>query len=328
MFTLDANCIDKSLPVPVGTQLHGLLSYMLAFGGYSYGDRLPSIRQLAADIGVAPMTVAQVYRQLRDDGLIETHQGQGAFVIVPAASANVAPSNVSLLRDDIDRLLGRASELGVSTMSLISMLNAQAMMRDVRRRLSVVFVCIFEEAGRDYVRQIQPCMEAGEEITLVTFDQISQPGPELDACRAADLVLTFVHREADARRLIGSDKVLGLRFIPSQQTRQNLASLEPQTPVLGVTHLKDYIAIMRPTIREFAPHLAEINVTWSSAENLAEEIDRSGAVIFATGADRIAALVAPGVTCFEFRHAPDPGFLRSVLVPRLAQLRQEDIRAA
>ena len=79
MFRIDASSIDKSLPVPVGTQLHGLLSYALAFGGIPYGSKLQSVRQLAAELGIAPMTVARSISGLRDAGLIEMRQGLGAF---------------------------------------------------------------------------------------------------------------------------------------------------------------------------------------------------------------------------------------------------------
>lgn len=321
MFTLDAHCIDKSLPVPVGTQLHGLLSYMLAFGGFAYGQRMPSVRKLAAELGIAPMTVTQVYQQLRDSGLIEMRQGSGAFAAVPGGGADAPLSAMAALHDDIAQLLVRADGLGLSTMSLVSMINAQATMRGNRPPLRIVFICIFSEAGRDYVTQIARVLGPGEIIELVTFDEISADGPALQACRDADLILTFAHREADAQRLTGCDDVLGLRFIPSQQTRQNLAGLDPRAQVLGVTELKDYIAIMRPSIREFAPHVATVNVTWSSSPTLGEEIAASDAVIYATGADHVADLIRPGIACFEFRHAPDPGGLDTILAPRLAQLR-------
>ena len=79
MFPIDAASIDKSLPVPVGTQLYGLLSYALAFSNIPYGTKLQSVRQLASELGIAPMTVSQVYQQLRDEGLIEMRAGLGAF---------------------------------------------------------------------------------------------------------------------------------------------------------------------------------------------------------------------------------------------------------
>ncbi|MFD2845405.1 hypothetical protein [Paracoccus cavernae] len=44
-------------------------------------------------------------------------------------------------------------------------------------------------------------------------------------------------------------------------------------------------------------------------------------MIYATGADHIAAMVRPSTPCFEFRHAPDPGGLDTILAPKLAQIR-------
>ena len=83
MFPVDANSIDKSLPVSLGTQLYGLLSYILSHSDIPYGTKLQSVRQLASELGIAPMTVSQVYQQLRDAGLIETRRGLGAFSARP-----------------------------------------------------------------------------------------------------------------------------------------------------------------------------------------------------------------------------------------------------
>lgn len=325
MFPIDASSIDKSLPVPVGTQLHGLLSYTLAFGDMAYGTKLPSVRQLAAELGIAPMTVSQVYQQLRDAGLIEMRQGLGAFTVRDPRLAVDDAQPINALRGDIEAIVGRAEALGVSTMELVSMINAQAQLRRPSVGLSMVFVCIFEGPGRDYVEQIRPALSANDSMQLVTLESLRQPGAERDACRSADLVITFPHREAEVRSLAGIEHVLALRFIPSQHTRQNLAGLDPRTRVAAVTHFQEYIAIMRPSVREFAPHVSDIRVTWSSSPDLKEVIAGCDAVIYASGADHVADLVRPNVRCFEYRHAPDPGALENTLAPHLAELRQRRI---
>ncbi|WIJ25123.1 GntR family transcriptional regulator [Devosia sp. RR2S18] len=321
MFPIDASSIDKSLPVPVGTQLHGLLSYALAFGNLPYGTKLQSVRQLAADIGVAPMTVSQVYQQLRDEGLIEMRQGLGAFTTRDPRAANDRQP-INTLRADIEAVIGKAEALGVSTMALVSMINAQSQLRRPTLGLSVVFVCIFEVPGRDYVEQIRPTLAASDTIALVTLDSLRAPGAARDACAAADLVITFAHREAEVRALVGVESVLGLRFIPSQSTRQRLAGLDPRSRIVAVTHFQEYIAIMRPSVREFAPHVSDIRVTWSSSPELGEHIASCDAVVYASGADHVADLVGVNVRCFEYRHAPDPGALENTLAPHLADLRQ------
>ncbi|MBN14817.1 MAG: GntR family transcriptional regulator [Pelagibacterium sp.] len=326
MFTLDASSIDKSLPVPVGTQLHGLLAYMLSFGDIPDGAKLPSVRTLAADIGIAPMTVAQVYKQLRDEGLVEMRHGLGAFAIQDPKIGLSGSNPLDALRADIGALIEKADNLGISTLSLISMINAQSQFPRGGDGLSIVFVCIFEGPGRDYVEQIRPALAPEDKVRLITLDSLSGSDTLREACRKADLVLTFVNREAEVRSHVDSDNILGLRFIPSEQTRQNLARLDPRTKVAAITHFKEYIAIMRPSVREFAPHVSDIKVTWSSASDLEETLAQCTAVIFASGADHVAEHVPDGIPCFEYRHAPDPGAVENVLAPHLADLRRQKAR--
>lgn len=322
MFPIDANAIDKSLPVPVGTQLYGLLSYALSFGGIPHGSKLQSVRQLAAELGIAPMTVAQVYQRLRDAGLIEMKQGLGAFAVSDPDKRSADQLPVSALRADIEVLIGKAEKLGVSTLTLTSMINAQAMLRRPTAGLRIVFLAIFEGPGRDYVAQIKPVLAATDQVQLLTLDSLRVSEETRRVAMEADIVLTFLHREAEVQALIPKARVLGLRFIPSERTRQALAGLDPRMRVAAVTYFQEYIAIMRPSVREFAPHIADIKVTWSSSPDLPSVVRECDAVIFASGADHVTDLVPPGVPCFEYRHAPDPGALENVLVPQLAELRR------
>ncbi|PRX10883.1 UNVERIFIED_ORG: GntR family transcriptional regulator [Martelella mediterranea] len=323
MFRIDATSIDKSLPVPVGTQLHGLMSYTLAFGNIPNGTKLPSVRQLAGDLGIAPMTVAEVYKKLRDAGLVEMRPGLGAYSVLGAHHRNRDALPIEDLQGDIARLIGKADRLGLSTMSLVSMINAQASMPRDEAALEVIFVCIFEGPGRDYIEELRPVFSQRDHVRLVTLETLKRSAEWQENCENADLVLTFLHREAEVQGLAPNADVLGLQFIPSQKTRQNLAGLDPRTRVAAVTHFQEYIAIMRPSVREFAPHVSDITVTWSTAPDLEETLSRCDAVVYASGADEVADRTAPGTFCFEYRHAPDHGHVESILVPRLAQLRRK-----
>ncbi|WP_454856263.1 GntR family transcriptional regulator [Rhizobium binxianense] len=327
MFTIDASSIDRALPVPVGKQLYGLLSYMLSFGDMPKGVKLQSVRQLAAELDIAPMTVAEVYKQLRNEGLVEIRPGLGAFTVYEPhrQPGRVAPTNA--LSPDIDRLLEKAERLGVSPTMLASLITAQAQLRKPRIHLNIVFVAIFEAPARDYIEQIRPTLAPNDTITLVTIDQVRHDADIRGQCARADLLLTFVHREVELRGLVPEGNILALRFIPSERTRQSLALLDPRTRIAAVTHFKDYIAIMRPSVREFAPHISDITVTWSSADDLAEIIERCDVVIYASGADHVADLAGPMKRCFEYRHSPDPGVLENLLAPALAELRQSRIAA-
>jgi hypothetical protein len=268
------------------------------------------------------MTVAQVYQRLRDAGLIEMKQGLGAFAVSDPDKRGGEHLPVSALRADIEVLIGKAEKLGVSTLTLTSMINAPAMLRRPTAGLRIVFLAIFEGPGRDYVAQIKPVLAATDQVQLLTLDSLRVSEEARKVSSEADIVLTFLSREAEVQALIPEARVLGLRFIPSERTRQALAGLDPRMRVAAVTYFQEYIAIMRPSVREFAPHIADIKVTWSSAPDLPTIVRECDAVIFASGADHVTDLVPPGVPCFEYRHAPDPGALESVLVPHLAELRR------
>lgn len=213
MFTLDASSIDKSLPVPVGTQLHGLLNYALSFGDLPHGTKLQSVRQLASELGIAPMTVAAVYQRLRDAGLIEMRQGLGAFVAHKTYNIVADTAPASALRIDIEVLLGKAERLGVSTATLVSMLNAQSQLRKPKTGLNVVFVAMFEGPGYDYIEQIRPVFASGDTISLLTMDGLRADEASRQACLDADLVLTFLNRELELREIVPAANILALRFI-------------------------------------------------------------------------------------------------------------------
>jgi GntR family transcriptional regulator len=82
--------IDLSSAVPVYLQIVAQLRALLVSGRLAAGHRLPSVRQLAADLGVHHNTVALAYRQLAEEGWLELRQGRGASVLPrpePKASA-------------------------------------------------------------------------------------------------------------------------------------------------------------------------------------------------------------------------------------------------
>jgi hypothetical protein len=168
-------------------------------------------------------------------------------------------------------------------------------------------------------------LTATDHAQLHTLDGLRDSEDLRRITTGADLVLTFLQREGEVRALVPEARVLGLPFIPSEPTRRALAGLDPRMRVAAVSYFKEYIAIMRPSVREFAPHVGEIKATWTAAPDLMQTIAASDAVIFASGADHIAELAPPGMTCFEYRHAPDPGALERVLVPHLAELRRGKI---
>lgn len=72
--------VDPSSPEAPFAQLCAQITEELAAGRLRPGDRLPTVRRLAGDLGVAPNTVARAYRELESDGIIEGRGRAGTFV--------------------------------------------------------------------------------------------------------------------------------------------------------------------------------------------------------------------------------------------------------
>jgi DNA-binding transcriptional regulator YhcF (GntR family) len=72
--------VDAASPVPPFEQVRAQLATQIADGVLVAGTRLPSVRQLAGDLGLAVNTVARSYRELETAGLVET-RGRGGTVV-------------------------------------------------------------------------------------------------------------------------------------------------------------------------------------------------------------------------------------------------------
>lgn len=72
--------IDLASRVPVYEQIANGLRAELVAGHFGPGDKLPTVRGLAIDLGVHHNTVAEAYRQLADEGWLELKRHRGAMV--------------------------------------------------------------------------------------------------------------------------------------------------------------------------------------------------------------------------------------------------------
>jgi DNA-binding transcriptional regulator YhcF (GntR family) len=72
--------VDPAGPLPPYEQIRSQLAVQIEDERLRAGDRLPTVRRLAQDLGVAANTVARAYRELESAGLIETRGRAGSFV--------------------------------------------------------------------------------------------------------------------------------------------------------------------------------------------------------------------------------------------------------
>ena len=83
--------LDPTSTVAPFQQVREQIATQIASGQLEAGTRLPSVRRLAADLGVASGTVARAYRELEHAGLVRTNRRTGTTVAPAASTVPVSP---------------------------------------------------------------------------------------------------------------------------------------------------------------------------------------------------------------------------------------------
>ncbi|MGH8159538.1 MAG: GntR family transcriptional regulator [Rhodanobacter sp.] len=105
--------------VPIYRQLHQRVVAMILDGALNEGDPLPSVRQVAADFQINPLTVSKAYQELVDEQLVEKRRGLGMFVIEGAREALLKSERERFLREEWPVLFARLQRLGLDLKTLL-----------------------------------------------------------------------------------------------------------------------------------------------------------------------------------------------------------------
>ena len=300
--------VDRDLPVPLGVQLRGLIEYGIACGELLPGARLPSVRELADEAGVAPVTVSQVYRELKDGGLIEARSGLGTFVSDNGGPAVGLDPRLAALQRRLDGAIEDALALGLGPGELATMIAARFSRRSQARGAArrIVMVGLFDEATRDYARAIAERLDGLAAVVSTTVDALDRAGARA-LCEDADLVVTFANqRRAVAARLPAAD-VTTISFIPAEETRRALAGIDPLAQLGVISLVPEFLSIMKRGVHRFAPHVRSMRAAVVDTEALDGVLSWSDVVVIATGAESIAQRLRAGQRAIAYRHIPDPG---------------------
>ncbi|MFC4004234.1 GntR family transcriptional regulator [Prauserella oleivorans] len=110
--------VDATSKVPPYEQVRSELARKINDGTLAVGTKLPTVRGLAADLGIAPNTIARAYRELEEAGLIETKGRSGTFV---GATGDRSRQRV---RDAAREYAATARRLGLSDEEALAIVTA------------------------------------------------------------------------------------------------------------------------------------------------------------------------------------------------------------
>jgi GntR family transcriptional regulator len=99
--------------LPIYRQLKDRVLEMILDGALGDGDALPSVRTVAAEYQVNPLTVLKSYQALVDEGLVEKQRGKGMYVVGGARGRLLARERRRFQEEEWPRVLATLSRLGL-----------------------------------------------------------------------------------------------------------------------------------------------------------------------------------------------------------------------
>ncbi|MEP6908001.1 MAG: GntR family transcriptional regulator [Pseudoxanthomonas sp.] len=111
--------IEWSDGAPIYRQLKERVVAMMLDGVLKPGDALPSVRQVAAEYQLNPITVSRAYQELADEALDEKRRGLGMFVTDEAAKKLMTSERERFLQEEWPAVAQRINRLGLSTEELL-----------------------------------------------------------------------------------------------------------------------------------------------------------------------------------------------------------------
>ena len=304
--------MDRTSSVSLSVQLRGALEFGIASGELPADARLPSVRALAARLGISPVTVSNVYAALQSSGLVEGRVGSGTFV--SGNGSRATDGRFRQLDQQIGELLTLAKSCGMSASELAVRISMRSAARP--RPLRLLMLGNFAEATRAYADELRLHLPEGDEISSAVLEEIEDNPP-----RDVDLVIVPKTLLAQAREILPDVEVIGLTLIPNEATRVALASIPPDAVTLAYSYFPGFVTIMKAGILRFAPHVTRLTMKVRDEEGIAAAMQAADVVIYATGAEYLRHDLRPDQVAFEYRHTPDIHAIRTEILPAIENCR-------
>jgi len=112
--------VHASSGVPIYRQLVDQVEALVAGGRLRSGDVVPSVRQVAAALGVNPMTVSKAWNRLEANGVLIRDRGRGMVVAARREAVSLADRRVEV-QPLVDRTVTHALHLGLAPAQLLAM---------------------------------------------------------------------------------------------------------------------------------------------------------------------------------------------------------------
>lgn len=228
------------------SQIAKQIEYRIAVGELLVGDRLPTIRELEARLGVNRHTVRRAYLDLEKRGLITVRRGKGATVAMGISIAEGRQDD-PVVEDLMESTLNQARKLGYAPLQFLAMLKPRALGLD--RRCPSIAVA---ECSADQAQDLALALEAtlGQHVVGINLrETIHGTSPVPKSVRY--MVVPIFHSD-EAQRLFAKRKIeiITVHVRLSRQLQQAAAKLHPVKRPCLVLRDEDSLSLLSNVVRQ------------------------------------------------------------------------------
>lgn len=218
--------INQNSEVPIYRQLCDMILADVKSGELSQGDRLPTVRELSDELGLARGTVKRSYDELRKNGIIDMTQGRGTFVRYQPMNSE---SRKERAMAAIDKMLESLNQLDISPAEMEIFIGLK--LREYVKRGDSVKIA-FIECSPEILGQIADRFRdiGGAEVFTYLLDEILRNPYRIE--EDVDIIVTSAtHAEEVSRALHGSERLTKVALAMRTQCIKDIARLEEKTRV-------------------------------------------------------------------------------------------------
>jgi len=269
---------------PIYLQLKYQLVHLISSGVLEEGYQLPPVRALAEHLDINPGTVAQAYKELQAEGLIEGKKGRGSFVL-PTTDPNVADYAVKhqLLTSALRESLQWAYALGFGNaeiqQSLSSLLSTEPVVRQA------VFVGYTDDGARKYARHLTQYLSNFQLKVTPTIIESLESNQETQLLENVYYVFTYaglVQRVDTAlNKHSRAHRTVGIVVEVTEETIRSLSSLNPNSRTVLLTE-KRYVHGALNLIQRYSPlYVENITIVYHTENgDLSSVLDEADVVLY------------------------------------------------
>lgn len=318
--------ILQRLGMPIYLQVKSYILEKIKAGDYKPGNKLPTERELAQELGISRNTVSAAYKELLLEGTLEARQGRGTFLRIPieehmgSGETEISGSKRERVLRVIDAAMTKALELGFTLDQFAAIVSIRAQEKTIAvRGMRVAVVGCAVEYIKRYIAQVG--QTANVSFEAVALNELVEGKVAAELLHACDLVVVPSEHQAVVANIMGSSaKLITIATVPNLEALLKLARLPAGTTVGVMASSREYVETLEALLAKTMIGGLKVDIMLGSdLEEMRQFVSRHRVLVVAEDRqNRVRQLLEDGKDIIPFYYEIDQGSLNQLLARLIA----------